>query len=129
MGAGRQDQPSLITPLRNAARRPQSDYTLITVLSGAEKLGAEGTFAASRENLRTAVRSVDPEKMPYPLPNSTSPRRTRWRRSYWLQMRVWSRTRTGCCQGKRILGVFGHQDSFRVRAPQYARLRDNIHRR
>lgn len=45
MGAGRQDQPNLITPLRKAARRPQSDYTLITAPSGAEKLGAEGTFA------------------------------------------------------------------------------------
>ena len=45
MGAGRPDQPSLITPLRKVARRPQSDYTLITVLSGAEKFGAEGPFA------------------------------------------------------------------------------------
>jgi hypothetical protein len=44
MGARRQDLPNLITPLRKAARRPQSDHTLITVVSGAEKLGAEGTF-------------------------------------------------------------------------------------
>jgi hypothetical protein len=42
---GARIQPNLITPLRNAARRPQSDYTLITFLSGAEKLGPEGTFA------------------------------------------------------------------------------------
>jgi len=45
MGAGRQDQPNLITPLHGVARHPQSDYTLITVLSGAELLDAEGTFA------------------------------------------------------------------------------------
>jgi hypothetical protein len=44
MGSGRQDQSSLVTPLRKAARRPQSDYTLIAVLSGPEKLGAEDTF-------------------------------------------------------------------------------------
>jgi hypothetical protein len=45
MGAGRQDQSSLVTPLRKSARRPQSDYTLIAVLSGAKKLGAQDTFA------------------------------------------------------------------------------------
>jgi hypothetical protein len=71
MGAGRHDQSSLITPLRKAARRPQSDYILIAVLSGAEMLGAEDTFAASRENLRTAGRSVDPEKcrIHFPTPH------------------------------------------------------------
>jgi hypothetical protein len=43
MGAGRQDQPNLITPLHKAAWRPQNDYTLMTVLSGAQKPGAEDT--------------------------------------------------------------------------------------
>ena len=44
MGAGRQDHPSRITPLRKAAWRPLRDSILITSL-GAERLGAEGNFA------------------------------------------------------------------------------------
>jgi len=43
MSAGRQDQPHLITPLRSSTA-PGVITPFITVLSGAEKLGAKGTL-------------------------------------------------------------------------------------
>jgi hypothetical protein len=45
MRAGRQGQSKLTVSFGKMARRPKSDHTLTSVLSGAQKLGSEGALA------------------------------------------------------------------------------------
>jgi hypothetical protein len=93
---------------------------------GTEKFGAEDAFAASRENVRTVCAKCRPAEnavSPHDLAGLAGAVTTGSKCAFGLVPEL------DVVREKRILGVFGHQDSFRVRAPQYARLRDNIHRR
>ena len=72
MGAGRQDQPSLITRFAKQHGARKMITPLLPFFGRQEARRAPRALATSRENLRTAVRSADTKKIPYLIPNSTS---------------------------------------------------------
>jgi hypothetical protein len=100
-------------------------HPFIAVLSGAEKLGVEDTFAASRENLRTVCAKCRPGEnavSPHHLAELAGTVATGSKCAFGLVPELDVVRKNGYLACSVIKTPF-------VRAPQYARLRDNIHRR